>query len=128
MTHFAARRQPFVIFACPVAQPPSFRHSSSSPGPAVRCIAPSTPPPPSKVVFAAFTMASTACLVMSPSITSILSEILVLLIPSQPPARYGQPSPARGRFPIVPPSRDRYLTNTESPDSTPPGRRILARV
>jgi hypothetical protein len=41
-------------------------------GRAMNRIAPSTPPPPSNVVFAAFTIASTRCFVMSPSTTSIL--------------------------------------------------------
>src|ERR1035437_5415183 len=84
MTHFAGRRQPFVLFACPVAQPPSFLHSSCSSGPAASWISPCRPPPPNKVVFAAFTTASTACLVMSPSVISILSEILVILMSSLP--------------------------------------------
>src|SRR6266702_322454 len=59
--------------ASPVGQPLSARHSSSSAGPAARWIAPSTPPPPSSVVLAAFTMASTACAVMSPWTASILA-------------------------------------------------------
>src|SRR3984893_15601016 len=51
--------------ACPVGQPPSVRHSASRSGPAARWIAPSTPPPPSRVLLAALTMASTASVVMS---------------------------------------------------------------
>ena len=48
------------------------RNSSSSrmmDGPPARCIAPSTPPPPASAELAAFTIASTATLVMSPSIS-----------------------------------------------------------
>src|SRR5262245_46673063 len=65
MTCLAFNRYPRVILAEPVSQPPRLRHSSSSSGPAARWIAPSTPPPPSKVRFAAFTMASTERVVMS---------------------------------------------------------------
>src|SRR5262245_61360711 len=57
--------------ASPVGQPPSARHAAKSSGPAARWIAPSTPPPPRRVVFAALTIASTSCLVMSPSTSSI---------------------------------------------------------
>jgi len=59
-----------VIFAAPVAQPPSVSHSARNCGPAARWIAPSTPPPPSKVRLAALTMASSASVVMSPTQTS----------------------------------------------------------
>ena len=48
-----------MIFASPVSQPLSVRHSASSPLPAARWMAPSTPPPPSNDSFAAFTIAST---------------------------------------------------------------------
>src|SRR6185437_6891048 len=51
--------------ASPVGQPPSLRHSAKSSGPAARWIAPSTPPPPKREVFAALTIASTASVVMS---------------------------------------------------------------
>src|SRR5262249_38909577 len=47
------------------AEPRSVRHSASKSGPAARWIAPSTPPPPSSVRFAALTMASTPSVVMS---------------------------------------------------------------
>src|SRR6266576_6623769 len=40
-------------------------------------MAPSTPPPPSNVVLAAFTIASTASLVISPRTMSILLSILL---------------------------------------------------
>src|SRR5690606_21687209 len=56
---------PAVSLASPGAQPPSLRHSSSRPGPAARWIAPSTPPPPSRVELAALTMASMSSVVMS---------------------------------------------------------------
>lgn len=54
-----------VSFASPIRQPPSLRHSASSSGPAARWMQPSTPPPPSKLSFAALTMASTGIFVMS---------------------------------------------------------------
>ena len=41
--------------------------------PAARWMAPSTPPPPSRLFLAALTMASTSSLVMSPSIISMRS-------------------------------------------------------
>lgn len=47
-------------------QPPSLEHSSLRAGPAAACIAPSTPPPPSRVLLAAFTMLSTCISVISP--------------------------------------------------------------
>ena len=75
MTHRARRLYPFVIFASPVLHPFNVRHSSRSPGPAARWIAPSTPPPPRSELFAALTIASTFCLVMSPSMMKILSDI-----------------------------------------------------
>src|SRR5262249_56339144 len=52
------------------AEPPSVRHSASKSGPAARWIAPSTPPPPTSVRFAALTMASTLSVVMSAIATS----------------------------------------------------------
>src|SRR5687767_8849027 len=50
-------------------------HSSSSSGPAARWMAPSTPPPPSSDSLAALTIASTASVVMSASITSICVDM-----------------------------------------------------
>src|SRR5512139_180658 len=44
-------------------------------------MAPSTPPPPSRLLFAAFTMASTFWDVISPRTTSILRSIYFLRIP-----------------------------------------------
>src|SRR5256884_3060344 len=52
--------------ASPGGQPPARRHASRSSVPAARWIAPSTPPPPNRVVLAALTIASTACRVISP--------------------------------------------------------------
>src|SRR5688572_1590956 len=46
------------------------RHASNSCGPAARWMAPSTPPPPSNVVFAALTMASTGRVTMSTCLAS----------------------------------------------------------
>ena len=67
MTWLASRSPPEVIFASPVWQPPSTRHSASSCGPAARWIAPSTPPPPSRFSLAALTIASASgSVVMSP--------------------------------------------------------------
>src|SRR5437016_13118755 len=68
----AGKLYPRVILASPGRQPPRVRHSASSSGPAARWIAPSTPPPPSSLVFVAFTVASTFCLVMSQRTISIL--------------------------------------------------------
>src|SRR6516162_5577557 len=70
MTCFAGSLKPRVIFAAPVSQPPSVRHSASKSGPAARWIMPSTPPPPSSLRFAALTMASTPSVVMSAIATS----------------------------------------------------------
>jgi len=44
--------------------------SARASGPAARVMAPSTPPPGRKVVFAAFTIASTDCVVISPCTSS----------------------------------------------------------
>ena len=62
-----------VILLSPVRHPPSVRHSSNNSLPAARCMAPSTPPPPNREQFAAFTMASTCSCVMSPTIIFIRS-------------------------------------------------------
>src|SRR5436853_307959 len=50
-------------------------HSSSRAGPAARWIAPQTPPPASRDSFAAFTIASTPSLVISPRITRMRSSM-----------------------------------------------------
>ena len=57
--------------ASPGSHGPIAAPASASRGPAARRIAPSTPPPPSRDSLAAVTMASTSCMVMSPSTTSI---------------------------------------------------------
>src|SRR5690349_20958369 len=51
--------------ASPVGQPPRARQASGSSGPAARCTAPSTPPPPRNALFAAVTIASTERAAMS---------------------------------------------------------------
>src|SRR5262249_6539718 len=58
--------------------------SPSSPGPAARWMAPSTPPPPSSDSFAALTRASTSSWVMSPSTTRTRSA-RVTAIPTSVP-------------------------------------------
>src|SRR5262249_43828470 len=68
------RRYPGVILAEPVSHPPSVSHSRLSSSPAARWIAPSTPPPPRRVRFAALTMASTSRVVMSATQMSSLVE------------------------------------------------------
>ena len=57
---------PWESLASPVEQPPSPSHSSLSPWPAALWMAPSTPPPPSRELLAALTMASISRQVMSP--------------------------------------------------------------
>src|SRR3546814_11285298 len=65
MTRRARRACPPVTLASPVGQPPRALHSARRPGPAALWMAPSPPPPPSRDRLAAFTMASTASVVMS---------------------------------------------------------------
>src|SRR3954447_1432318 len=78
MTWRAGSLPAVVTFASPVSQPPSSRHCSRSTGPPAWWIAPSTPPPPSRLEFAALTIASTACSVMSPRTASITNEKLAV--------------------------------------------------
>src|SRR2546425_647630 len=59
------------------SHPPHRRHRRPA-DPAARWIAPSTPPPPSRLEFAALTIASTFCSVMSPRTTSITGYTLDL--------------------------------------------------
>src|SRR5207249_10005149 len=73
MTKRAGSRPPRVSLASPVTQPPSVRHAARISGPPARWMAPSTPPPPSSVVLAAFTIASVACAVMSPRTSSTVA-------------------------------------------------------
>src|SRR5437870_2690443 len=75
MTCFAGSLYPRVILASPVSHHLRVRHSSTSAGPAARWMAPSTPPPPARLLLAAVTMASTVWRVMSPSTTSIRSRM-----------------------------------------------------
>src|SRR5689334_4642320 len=76
MTQRAGRSPAVVATASPAGRPPprwAARrrwHSSRIAGPPLRWMAPSTPPPPSRVSFAALTIASTFCSVMSPSTTT----------------------------------------------------------
>src|SRR4051794_40688611 len=66
MTCLACRPKPGVILASPAGQGASFAQAAaSSATPAARNIAPQTPPPCASEAFAAFTMASTASVVMS---------------------------------------------------------------
>src|SRR5437762_8772898 len=82
MTHFAWSFPPVVATACPVGRPSGWgsrrmaRHSSRMAGPPLRWIAPSTPPPPSSVEFAAFTIASASCSVISPRTRTILGSVM----------------------------------------------------
>src|SRR4051812_6569631 len=69
MTKRAGRRKPGVNRAWPVGQPPIRAHAAASSGPAARWIAPHTPPPGASASLAAFTIASTAYVVMSPRST-----------------------------------------------------------
>ena len=71
MTWRALSLKPGVIRASPVGQPPIAAQACASSGPAARWMAPSTPPPPAKRLFAALTIASTSSAVMSPSTTRI---------------------------------------------------------
>src|SRR2546426_9470594 len=59
-------------------------------------MAPSTPPPPSRVVFAAFTIASTFCLVMSPSTTELLALSNRDLSKRHPALAAAAPAPGAG--------------------------------
>src|SRR5512140_1968151 len=75
MMYLAGKPPPPVRTASPAGHSPRMariaRHSSRINGPPARWIAPSTPPPPRSVEFAAFTIASTLWRVMSPRTSSI---------------------------------------------------------
>src|SRR5690349_7114132 len=77
MTFLHGSSYAFVILALPVAQPRSVLHSLSRPGPAARWMAPSTPPPPRRELFAALTIAPTSSCVISPrySVTRSLRDL-----------------------------------------------------
>src|SRR5512141_1273249 len=76
MTNLAGSSPPGVMTASPVGRPEgqAVRRSSwqaeRMAGPPARWMAPPTPPPPRREPFAAFTMASTLCRVMSPDIAT----------------------------------------------------------
>ncbi len=75
------RRQPVPFVSLGLARFRSraaIRHSANNSGPAARWIAPSTPPPPSREVLAAFTIASTASVVMSSCRISMRSQTGVI--------------------------------------------------
>ena len=78
MIHRHGRSPPMVATASPVGSGGSprseatRRRSARALRPAARVIAPSTPPPGDSEVFAAFTMASTVCCVMSPRTIEIV--------------------------------------------------------
>src|SRR3990172_9897184 len=74
MTKRALRFPPMVKTAPPVGQRPIFLHSSFILCPPALCMAPSTPPPPESLVFAALTMASVSSTVISPLISEIVVE------------------------------------------------------
>src|SRR5712692_1278389 len=62
----AGKAPAVVLFASPDPQPPRVRHSRRISGPPAWWIAPSTPPPPSRLEFAALTIASVDWRVRSP--------------------------------------------------------------
>src|SRR5438093_1038635 len=79
MTFSASSMPALVATARPVGQPPILRHSVMMVEPPTRWIAPSTPPPPASCALAALTIASTCCLVMSPSTSSIVEVPTAIL-------------------------------------------------
>src|SRR5215218_6615493 len=70
MTHLAGRRPAVVATASPTSMGPCCTASRSISSPPARLIAPATPAPIHKWLFAAFAIASTLSEVMSPSLTS----------------------------------------------------------
>src|SRR5687767_8503562 len=93
MTYRAGSSPAVVAFASPVSQPPSWRHSWRIAGPPARWMAPSTPPPPSSDEFAAFTIASTFCFVMSPWTRSIRADNVTGTRLSRPTTACGSGTP-----------------------------------
>src|SRR5919109_4786423 len=84
MTHRARRSPPVVATARPVGRPSGYvsarirLHSSRIRFPPLRWMAPSTPPPPMSEEFAAFTMASASCSVISPRSRTTLGGVIRL--------------------------------------------------
>src|ERR1039457_6089540 len=98
MTYLAGRPCPFVSLASPGWQPPSPWHSSISPGPAARRIAPDTDPPPSNDSSAGLTIASTERVVTSAWTILIIPVIAALFTDLK-----HQHSRRPGRNPTYPP-------------------------
>src|SRR3990167_541053 len=73
ITYRAFRLPPLVMTASPMGMGPILLHSSWIEGPPFRLIAPATPPPSIRSLFAAFTMASTSISVRSPCSIIIFS-------------------------------------------------------
>src|SRR5665647_783365 len=99
MTQRAGRSPAPVATASPTGRPSGYavrrssRHSASSRGPAARWMAPSTPPPPSRELLAALTIASTRSVVMSPSTASREALWRSMFGTVVPPADYLPRSP-----------------------------------
>src|SRR5437867_1488163 len=105
MTHRAGSRPAVVATASPVGSPAGYRsdrmprHASRISGPPRRWMAPSTPPPPRSVRFAALTMASTDCSVMSPRIAVMCTNRMMARDLMEPPSRAPSSTPPRRRHP-----------------------------
>src|SRR5665647_1851712 len=105
MTQCAGRSPAPVATASPTGRPCGYsvrrssRHSASRRGPAARWMAPSTPPPPSRELLAALTIASTSSVVMSPSTASREAPWRSILRTVVPSADYlpRSPRPAKIR-------------------------------
>src|ERR1700674_46184 len=83
MTKRAFNVPPPVMAASPTSTGPSLRHSAWICGPPARAIAPATPPPNSRSLLAALTMASTSCCVRSPCKISTVRPPACQLISSR---------------------------------------------
>jgi hypothetical protein len=80
MTYFALRFPAVVTTAFPVGQLPMVLHSCRMASPPARWMAPSTPPPPARLLFAAFTIASVDSLVISPHMRMSVDALMVCSI------------------------------------------------
>lgn len=80
ITYFVLRFPAVVTTALPVGQLPIFLHSCMMVGPPARWMAPSTPPPPARLLFAAFTIASVDSLVISPHERMSVDALMVCSI------------------------------------------------